>query len=141
MTARKSASARQDLVLKGSVTEGVVAGGTVTTAATLALTNGTFITATLTASTACTFTMPSVGAGKSFVLLLKQAATAAQAQQMTEADVVRRLTDGPLDAHEIAAMFGVDTSRTYATLARMVKRAPSIVPSGPRRLVAAIEPP
>ena len=31
-------------------------------------------TATLTASTACTFTMPTATAGKSFILLLKQAA-------------------------------------------------------------------
>lgn len=56
-------------------TEGVVAIGTVTTASTLALTNGTVQTATLTASTACTFTMPTATAGKSFVLLLKQAAS------------------------------------------------------------------
>lgn len=56
-------------------TEGVVSIGTVTTANTLALTNGTVQTATLTASTACTFTMPTATAGKSFVLLLKQAAS------------------------------------------------------------------
>lgn len=56
-------------------TEGVVAIGTVTSSNTLALTNGTVQTATLTASTACTFTMPTATAGKSFVLLLKQAAT------------------------------------------------------------------
>jgi len=55
--------------------ESVVAIGTVTTANTIALTNGTVQTATLTASTACTFTMPTATAGKSFVLLLKQAAT------------------------------------------------------------------
>jgi hypothetical protein len=55
--------------------ESVVAIGTVTSASTLSLTNGTVQTATLTASTACTFTMPSNVAGKSFVLLLKQAAT------------------------------------------------------------------
>lgn len=55
--------------------ESVVAIGTVTTASTIALTNGTVQTATLTASTACTFTMPTATAGKSFVLLLKQAAT------------------------------------------------------------------
>lgn len=54
--------------------ESVVAIGTVTTASTLVLTNGTVQTATLTASTACTFTMPTATAGKSFVLLLKQAA-------------------------------------------------------------------
>ena len=57
-----------------SYTEGVVAIGTVTTSSTLSLTNGTLQTATLTASTACTFTMPSVVAGTSFTLLLKQAA-------------------------------------------------------------------
>ena len=55
--------------------ESVVSIGTVTTASTLSLTNGTVQTATLTASTACTFTMPTATAGKSFILLLKQAAT------------------------------------------------------------------
>jgi len=55
--------------------ESVVAIGTVTTTNTIALTNGTVQTATLTASTACTFTMPTATAGKSFVLLLKQAAS------------------------------------------------------------------
>jgi hypothetical protein len=56
-------------------TESVVAIGTVTSSNTIALTNGTVQTATLTASTACTFTMPTATAGKSFVLLLKQAAS------------------------------------------------------------------
>jgi len=55
--------------------ESVVYIGTVTTSNTLSLTNGTVQTATLTASTACTFTMPTETAGKSFVLLLKQAAS------------------------------------------------------------------
>ena len=55
--------------------ESVVGIGTVTTSSTIALTNGTVQTATLTASTACTFTMPTATAGKSFVLLLKQAAS------------------------------------------------------------------
>jgi len=55
--------------------EGVVAIGTVTTSNTLEITSGTVLTATLTASTACTFTMPTATAGKSFILLLKQAAT------------------------------------------------------------------
>jgi len=55
-------------------TEGVVAIGTVTSSSTLSLTSGTVQTATLTASTACTFTMPTATAGKSFILLLKQAA-------------------------------------------------------------------
>ena len=55
--------------------ESVVAIGTVTTTSTLSLTNGTVQTATLTASTACTFTMPTITAGKSFVLMLKQAAS------------------------------------------------------------------
>jgi hypothetical protein len=54
--------------------ESVVAIGTVTTTNTISLTNGTVQTATLTASTACTFTMPTATAGKSFILLLKQAA-------------------------------------------------------------------
>jgi hypothetical protein len=56
-------------------TESVVAIGTVTTTNTIALTSGTVQTATLTASTGCTFTMPTATAGKSFVLLLKQAAS------------------------------------------------------------------
>lgn len=55
--------------------ETVSAIGTVSTASTLSLSSGTVLTATLTASTACTFTMPTATAGKSFVLLLKQAAT------------------------------------------------------------------
>ena len=55
--------------------ESVVAIGTVSSSNTLSLTNGTVQTATLTASTACTFTMPTATAGKSFILLLKQAAT------------------------------------------------------------------
>jgi hypothetical protein len=55
--------------------ESVVAIGTVTTSNTISLTNGTVQTATLTASTACTFTMPTATAGKSFLLLLKQAAS------------------------------------------------------------------
>jgi len=53
--------------------ESVVAIGTVSSSNTISLTNGTVQTATLTASTACTFTMPTATAGKSFVLLLKQA--------------------------------------------------------------------
>jgi molybdopterin-binding protein len=56
-------------------TESPVALGTVTTTATIVITAGTVITATLTASTACTFTMPTATAGKSFILLLKQAAS------------------------------------------------------------------
>jgi hypothetical protein len=56
--------------------ESVVSIGTVNGAGTtIALTNGTVQTATLTASTASTFTMPTATAGKSFVLLLKQAAS------------------------------------------------------------------
>lgn len=55
--------------------ESVVAIGTVGSSSTLSLTNGTVQTATLTASTACTFTMPTNVAGKSFILLLKQAAS------------------------------------------------------------------
>jgi hypothetical protein len=56
-------------------TESVVTIGTVTSTNTLSLATGTVQTATLTASTACTFTMPTATAGKSFVLLLKQAAS------------------------------------------------------------------
>ncbi len=49
--------------------------GVVGASATLSIASSTVLTATLTASTACTFTMPPVGAGKSFVLYLKQAPT------------------------------------------------------------------
>jgi hypothetical protein len=56
-------------------TESVVSIGTVGASHTFDLTNGTVQTATLTASTATTFTMPTATAGKSFTLLLKQAAT------------------------------------------------------------------
>jgi len=55
--------------------ETVVAIGTVTTTNTLSIALGTVQTATLTASTGCTFTMPTATGGKSFILLLKQAAT------------------------------------------------------------------
>ena len=55
-------------------TEGVVAIGTVTTTNTISLTSGTVQTVTLTASTACTFTMPTATAGKSFILIVTQAA-------------------------------------------------------------------
>ena len=58
-----------------SYTESVVALGTVSSSSTIAITAGTVITATLTASTACTFTMPTATAGKSFIFLLKQAAS------------------------------------------------------------------
>ena len=58
-----------------SYTETVTAVGTVTTTSTLSIAAGTVLTATLTASTACVFTMPTATAGKSFILLLKQAAT------------------------------------------------------------------
>lgn len=54
--------------------ESVVAIGTVTTTSTLSLTSGTVQTVTLTASTACTFTMPTATAGKSFILIVTQAA-------------------------------------------------------------------
>jgi hypothetical protein len=49
--------------------------GTVTTSYTIDLTNGTIQSCTLTASTACTFTMPANTAGKSFVLIVTQAAS------------------------------------------------------------------
>lgn len=70
-----SPAGSKELVLGGDYIEGVVAIGTVTTASTISLANGTVQTATLTASTACTFTMPTAVAGKSFIMLLKQAAT------------------------------------------------------------------
>lgn len=56
-------------------TETVNAIGTVSSSSTLSLSSGTVLTATLTASAACTFTMPTAAAGKSFVLMLKQAAS------------------------------------------------------------------
>lgn len=63
------------MALSGNYTEGVVANGTVGSTKTLDLTSGTVHTATLTASTPCTFTMPTATAGKSFALILTQAAT------------------------------------------------------------------
>lgn len=57
-----------------SVTDGVVAIGTVGAAHTFDLTNGPLQTATLTSATACTFTMPTATAGKRFQLLLAQPA-------------------------------------------------------------------
>jgi hypothetical protein len=53
-------------------TEGVVAIGNSSTTQTLVLTNGTVQTVTLTAN--CTFTMPTVTAGKSFMLFLNTGA-------------------------------------------------------------------
>lgn len=67
--------AMQNNLSTKNYTEGVVAIGTVGTGTTvLSLTNGTVQTATLTASQATTFTMPTATAGKSFVMLLRQAA-------------------------------------------------------------------
>lgn len=57
-------------------TESTVAIGTVGTGTTaLSINNGTVLTATLTANQATTFTMPTVQTGKSFILMLRQAAT------------------------------------------------------------------
>lgn len=56
-------------------TEGSLALGTVGAASTLTIVDDSVITATLTASTATTFTMPTAAIGKSFTLMLKQAAT------------------------------------------------------------------
>ena len=56
-------------------TESVTASGIVGAAATLSIATGTVLTATLTSATPCTFTMPTVGAGKSFILLLKTPTT------------------------------------------------------------------
>ena len=49
--------------------------GTVTTSASPTLSNGTVQTLTLTASTTCTVTMPAATAGKSFILMVRQAAS------------------------------------------------------------------
>ena len=61
-----------NLTLSGQYTEGVVAIGNSTTAQTISLTNGTLQTCTLTGN--CTFTMPTVSAGKSFILILSTGA-------------------------------------------------------------------
>jgi hypothetical protein len=53
-------------------TESVVAIGNSSTTQTIALSNGTVQTVTLTAN--CTFTMPTVAAGKSFLVLIKSGA-------------------------------------------------------------------
>lgn len=55
-----------------SVTESVIALGTVGASATISVANGTTITATLTASTTTTFTLPTPGAGKSFTIYVTQ---------------------------------------------------------------------
>ena len=55
-------------------TEGSLALGTVGASATLSIVDDSVITATLTASTATTFAMPPVALGKSFTLMLRQAA-------------------------------------------------------------------
>ena len=55
--------------------EGVVNVGTVSTTATISLTNGTMQVLTLTASTACTITPPTLGAGDSCIIYVKQDAT------------------------------------------------------------------
>jgi hypothetical protein len=65
----------QSMNLNGSYTEAVVSNGTVTTTKTLSLATGSFQTVTLTASTACTFTMPTATNGKSFILIVNQAAS------------------------------------------------------------------
>jgi hypothetical protein len=61
-------------VISGFI-ESVVVNGTVGATATLAISAGTVLTATLTTATACTFTMPTVAAGASFTLILKQPTT------------------------------------------------------------------
>ena len=55
-------------------TESLAAIGTVGASYTLVITTGTVLTATLTNGTATTFTMPTATAGKSFMLILTQAA-------------------------------------------------------------------
>lgn len=55
--------------------ESVVAIGTVTTSNTISLTSGTIQTVTLSAGATCIFTMPTAVAGKSFIVLIKQAAS------------------------------------------------------------------
>ena len=59
-----------DIVLTGSITEGVIAIGNTGSSKTLSLASGTVQTATLSAT--CTFTMPTATAGKSFKLFLTQ---------------------------------------------------------------------
>jgi len=49
--------------------------GTVTSTVTLDLANGTFQNLTLTSATALTVTMPTLGAGKSFILIVRQPAS------------------------------------------------------------------
>ena len=72
-----NASGEPDKLTQGTVsgyTENAVAIGTVTTSHTLDIATSTYQSVQLTASTACTFTMPTAAFGKSFVLIVRQAA-------------------------------------------------------------------
>jgi hypothetical protein len=73
--------ATKNLTLSGNYTEGVVAIGNSGTAQTLSLSNGTFQTVTLTGN--CTFTMPTVTAGQSFILILAQDGTGSRTATFT----------------------------------------------------------
>ena len=70
-----------NLVLSGYYTESVVAIGNSGTTKTLSLASGTFQTVTLTGN--CTFTMPTVTAGQSFVLIVTQDATGSRTATFT----------------------------------------------------------
>jgi hypothetical protein len=73
--------ATSNLSLTGNYTESVVVIGSSGAAQTLSLTNGTFQTVTLTSN--CTFTMPTVTAGQSFILIVTQDATGGRTATFT----------------------------------------------------------
>jgi hypothetical protein len=73
--------ATSNLTLTGNYTESVVVIGSSGTTQTLSLTNGTVQTVTLTGN--CTFTMPTVTAGQSFVLIVSQDATGGRTATFT----------------------------------------------------------
>jgi len=73
---------QQDPTING-YTEGVQTIAAAGSAQTLDISSSTVIVATLTAATSCTFTMPTVAAGKSFTLYLKQPSSGGPAPSAT----------------------------------------------------------
>jgi hypothetical protein len=73
--------ATSNITLTGFYTESVVAIGSSGTTKTLSLASGTFQTVTLTGN--CTFTMPTVTAGQSFILIVSQDATGGRTATFT----------------------------------------------------------
>ena len=102
-------------------TETVIPKRTVGAAATLSIGGGTVLTATLTSSTPCTFTMPTPIAGKSFMLLLKQA-TSGTATTATFTGVKWPTIGAPIITATVGKMdvlsFGSDGINWYGAIAQ-----------------------